>query len=297
MNWQELVIAVLGGDEREAEIARLAAATGATVSAYGFPWPEAGVSGVRRASGPVDAIAGARYALLPIPGLDLRGALFAPAAPEPIVPDAELLARMAAPAHVVLGSADDRLRGAAAEVGVTLHEYEHDRELMMLRGPAIVEGAIGLAIELTDVTIHAANVAVVGFGNVGSLLTRTLVALGAHVTVVARDPVQRATAYAIGAEAVPIDALATIAPDTTMLFSTVPHRLVGRELLERFPPGALMLDLAAPPGGIDLDLARELGHRTAWGRGLGRRAPVTVGASQWAGVRARIEAAERGAQS
>ena len=47
-----------------------------------------------------------------------------------------------------------------------------------------------------DVTIHDADVAVVGHGTIGALLARTLVLLGARVTVVARNPVQRAAARA-----------------------------------------------------------------------------------------------------
>jgi dipicolinate synthase subunit A len=74
-----------------------------------------------------------------------------------------------------------------------------------------------------------------------------------------------------------------------MVFSAVPAPVVGREVLRRLPPGALVMDLAAPPGGVDLELARELGHRAVWARGLGRRAPITVGASQWSGIRRRIE--------
>ena len=34
---------------------------------------------------------------------------------------------------------------------------------------------------------------------------------------------------------------------------------------------------------------RNLGLETVWARGLGSRAPVTVGASQWSGVRPPIE--------
>jgi dipicolinate synthase subunit A len=48
------------------------------------------------------------------------------------------------------------------------------------------------------------------------------------------------------------------------------------------------VDIAAPPGGVDLDLARSLGHRAWWARGMGRRAPVTVGRSQWTGIARRI---------
>lgn len=295
MTFVGIRIAVVGGDEREQEIARLAAAEGADVTAYGFPWPEGGIDGVTPAATAREALRGARYALFPIPGIAADGALFAPASPERIVPDASLLGELASGAHVILGVADENLRRAAGATGLTLHEYEHDVELMLLRGPAIVEGALQQAIEHTRVTIHASPVAVVGHGTIGALLARTLVLLGAHVTVVARNPVQRAAARAAGADAAPLEQLADVAARSAMLFSTVPAaRLVGRDALARMAPGSLVMDLAAPPGGVDLDAARELGLVAVWARGLGRRAPVTVGASQWHGIRRRIEAIEEG---
>jgi dipicolinate synthase subunit A len=109
------------------------------------------------------------------------------------------------------------------------------------------------------------------------------------VTVAARNPVQRADAYAIGARPLPLERLPEEAHRFAMVFSTVPAPVVGAPVLERLPRGALVMDLAAPPGGVDLELARTLGHRAVWARGLGRRAPVTVGASQWSGIRRRIE--------
>jgi dipicolinate synthase subunit A len=285
-------VAVVGGDEREQEIARLAAADGADVRAFGFPWPESGIEGVTPAATAAEAMAGARYALFPIPGIAADGSLFAPSAAAPIVSDEKLLRQLAAGAHVILGAADERLRAAASATGVTLHEYEDDEELMLERGPAIVEGALQQAIANTRVTIHGSPVAVVGHGTIGSLLARTLVLLGAHVTVVARNPVQRAAARAAGADAKPLDGLAEAAGGSAMLFSTVPAAIVGRDALARMAPGSLVMDLAAPPGGIDLDAARELGLVAVWARGLGRRAPVTVGASQWGGIRRQIQAIE-----
>jgi dipicolinate synthase subunit A len=287
-------IAVVGGDEREQEIARLAAADGADVTAYGFPWPDQGIDGVRLAETPEAALRGARYALFPIPGMGADGSLYAPSAPGPIVPTAALLSQLEPGGHVILGTADELLRAAAAEVGVTLHEYEGDVELMLLRGPAIVEGALAAAIASTRVTIHESSVCVVGHGTIGALLARTLVLLGARVTVAARNPVQRAAARAAAADAVSLEALPKLAPRLAMLFSTVPAPVVGRPVLERLPRGALVMDLAAPPGGVDLDTARELGLVAVWARGLGRRAPVTVGASQWLGISRRIAAVEGG---
>jgi dipicolinate synthase subunit A len=64
-------------------------------------------------------------------------------------------------------------------------------------------------------------------------------------------------------------------------------------VLELLPRGSLVLDIAPPPDHADLDLASELGHRAVWARGLGRRAPITVGRSQWTGLRRSIEEIER----
>jgi dipicolinate synthase subunit A len=102
--------------------------------------------------------------------------------------------------------------------------------------------------------------------------------------------VQRAAALAAGAEALALDRLEALAPSFDTVVSTVPAQIVGPAVLRRLPPHALLVDLAAPPGGIDRDAAKELGLTFVWARGMGTRAPVTVGASQWSGIRARIEA-------
>ncbi|MDE0130691.1 MAG: dipicolinate synthase subunit DpsA [bacterium] len=290
--WSERVIAVVGGDHREREIARQAAITGAAVRAYGFPWPAQGIAGVTPCRDPDEVLRDAHYGLLPIPGMAEDGSLYAPHAPGPIVIGREVLGRMAAGAHLILGTADHRLRAEAQAAGVGIVEYEQDRELMLRRGPTIVEGALQRIIELTEITIHGSTIGVVGQGTVGSLLTRTLVLLGAEVLVAARNPVQRAEAEVTGAEAVPLDQLPQHAHRLDMLLSTVPVPVVEKDVLDALPSGSLVMDLAAPPGGVDLDRAAELGHITSWARGLGARAPVTAGASQWDGIRKRIERIE-----
>lgn len=289
VDWSKLVIGMLGGDKREQEIARLAAATGAAVRAYGFPWPEHGIAGVKRVGDPAEALDGARIALFPIPGMAPNGALFAPASSSPIIPHRTLLARMAPGAHIILGWADANLKAHAAALSIKLHEYEWDKGLMLRRGPAIIEGLLKIVIENTAITIHRSHACVVGQGTIGFLLVRYLVALGAHTYVAARNPDQRAAAYVAGAEAHPLEELAEIAPRLEMVFSTVPSAVVTRDVLARLPRSALVVDLAAPPGGVDFAAAKELGITAIWARGLGSRAPVTVGASQWEGIRERIE--------
>jgi dipicolinate synthase subunit A len=296
-DWKSLSIAIVAGDRREQEIARLAAETGADVRAFGFPWPESGIPGVRQMPDAKSAFTGADVALLPIPGIAADGALFAPHCPSRIVPDRDMLAGMRKPAHIILGWTDANLRAHGDALGITFHEYEKDTDLMLLRGPAIVEGMLRLMIERTEFTIHRARIVQVGQGTIGGLVTRTLNALGARVHVAARNKVQRAAAHADGAQAHTLEELEALAPRLDAIVSTVPAQIVGRGVLEKLPKHALLVDLAAPPGGIDRDAAQALGLKFVWARGMGMRAPITVGRSQWGGIRKRIEAIYEGSPS
>jgi len=290
--WRDLCISIVGGDEREQEIARLAALTGSEVRAFGFPWPVGGIEDVILVNSADAAFTDADVVLMPIPLPQTDGSLFAT---HKIIPREELLSLMSPAAHIITGVSDAGMRVAAESLGIEVHEYEHDQALMLLRGPAIVEAALKVIIENTRVTIHKASIGVVGQGNIGTLLTRTLIALGARVTVAARDPVQRATAYAAGASAIAIDGLATAAGSFDMILSTVPAPIITRHVIDQLPPTALVMDLSAPPGGVDLDYAKESGRPAVWARALGRRAPITVGASQWSGIEKIIESIlERG---
>jgi dipicolinate synthase subunit A len=290
VDWQRLTIAMIGGDRREQEIARQAVATRATVRAYAIPWPDEGIPGLHRAASIEAALRDADIALFPIPGIAPDGALHAPGVEERVIPTREALAGMRAPAHIILGWADANLKGHCEALGIELHEYEWDRELMLLRGPAIIEGLIRVIVERTEFTIHRSRVVQVGQGAIGALATRTLIGLGARVHVAARNPEQRAAAYAAGADVGDVDSLAGVLPEADIVLTTVPARVLERPQLERIRPSALIVDMSAPPGGVDWDVARELGLDTVWARGLGNRAPITVGRSQWGGIRKRIEA-------
>jgi dipicolinate synthase subunit A len=293
--WRELRIAVVGGDEREPEIARRAAVTGATVKGHGFPSPPGGIPGVELVESPADAAENADYIFLPIPiGVGLS--VYALHSREPVTADREFFGRARKGAYAFTGRATPELRAAATATGVHVYDYDSDKELMVLRGPAIVEGVLEETIASTDVTIHGAAVVVVGFGTIGQLLARSLRGLGARVHVAARNRAQRAAASADGLLSLTLEELPALGSSLDMVFSTVPAQVVGRALLERLPRGSLVLDIAPPPDHADLALAAELGHRAVWARGMGRRAPVTVGASQWSGLRrfiAEIEYARR----
>jgi dipicolinate synthase subunit A len=120
---------------------------------------------------------------------------------------------------------------------------------LLRRAPAIAAGAIRLAIEHTDVTLHRNPCMVVGFGKVAATIASMLQGLGAHATVAARNPVQLAQAWAMGCVTLPLTALAEHAPHMAVIFYTVPARLFVRDVVRRLGRETVLIDFAAPQVG------------------------------------------------
>ena len=286
VDWKSITLSVLGGDEREQEIARLAAENG-------IPWPDGGIAGVQRCHDTAEALAGASYVLFSVAGFAADGSLFAPHAAAPIYPDSALLADLAPGAHLIVGLTNEMLRNAVSRLDVSVHEYGDDVELTLQRAPAVVEGALAITIANTAEALHHSDVAILGFGTIGKQLTQALMGLGARVHVVARNAIQRASARALGADDYDFTQLDDLLPRMLVVFTTVPQQVLDRGRLERMDSRTLIVDLAAPPGGVMVAAAEELGVQHIWARGLGNRAPITVGRSQWSGIRRRIEEIQR----
>jgi dipicolinate synthase subunit A len=292
--WEGKRVAFIGGDRRESEMALIAKGLGAEPRVFGAPEIPGGIPASPSLQ---DALEGADVAVLPVPLNAPDGSLYAPFADTPIHPDAAALKTMTEAAHVVTGKADELLRAAASEAGVSLHEYEHDTDLMLMRAPAIAEGAIRVAIERSPVTIHGTEIGILGFGRVAATLARSLLALQGRVHVFARRAEARAAAHALGSTPHSFDEINDVFPSLPILYNSVPARVLGEDELRHLPAGALVVDMAAPPGGVDPDAAARLGLDPFWARGLGASAPKTVAASQWIGVDRIVRAALSGSES
>ena len=261
--------------------------------AFGFPWPE----GASKAS-PSQRTRAPRCAERATRSSRSRGSRRTARCsrrlrPNPSSRTTRLSRELASGAHVILGAADARLRAAADATAVTLHEYEGDEELMLLRGPAIVEGALQVAIANT--ARHDPRFV----RHASSDTARSARYSHARSSCSARtSPSPRATRSSGPPRAQPgqrrrrSTRCPSSQPDSAMLVSTVPAPVVGRDVLDRH--GARFAGHG--PGRAARRrrprAASELGLVAVWARGLGRRAPVTVGASQWRGIRKRIQAIE-----
>jgi dipicolinate synthase subunit A len=275
--------AVVGGDGREVEYLRGLRADGAEVRACGLPPEAEDVMGHPQADTPEAAIDGADAVFTTVVHITEEGELYTPGWDGQIYQDA--FANIDPGGTLFIGTSTPETEGYAEEGGFDVVEYGDDDELMYLRAPTIIEGVLGITIDHTDVSIHDSQSVVLGFGRMGFSMTRTLEALGAHTTVVARDGAQLARAREMGARPVHLDDLAEAVSAADMVFNTIPTAVLTRDVLEGMPRDAFVLDLASTPGGTDFDAAEELGIDAVLAPGLGGRAPKTAGRYQWMGLR------------
>lgn len=275
--------AVVGGDGREVEYLRGLQASGAEVRACGLPPAAEEVMGHPQAEAPEDAVEGADAVFTTVVHITEEGELYTPEWDGDI--HQTTFSHIDAGSTLFIGTSTPEIDGYAEENGFDVVEYGDDDELMYLRAPTIIEGVLGITIDHTDVSIHDSQSVVLGFGRMGFSMTRTLEALGAHTTVVARDGAQLARARELGARPVHLDELTAAVSEADMVFNTIPAAVLTRDALEEMPRDSFVLDLASTPGGTDFDAAEELGIDAVLAPGLGGRAPKTAGRYQWMGLR------------
>lgn len=170
------------------------------------------------------------------------------------------------------------VKKAAREANLPMIDYFRRPELECLNAVPTAEGCLALLLQLRQRTIWENDFLVLGYGRVGRAVARRLALLGGHVTVAARSPEQRANARCAGHHAEPLTALADLLPTFDTVINTIPAMVLCRDLLQKLPPEALVIDLASRPGGTDFAAASALGIRAEHAVALpGKCAPRTAG--------------------
>ena len=260
---------VIGGDQRQAELARLLTEDGRTVRTYGLgTWRSGGETSLDRA-------AAADVVILPLPLCRGDGVLNCEEGP---VPTMDLFRRLRPEQRVLAGQVKAAQRREEEACGIALEDYFLREELTVANAAATAEAAVQVAMENLERTMLGMNCLVVGFGRIGKLLSNRLHGLGARVTASARKPGDLAWIRAYGWRALETGALSGRLASFDAVFNTVPSLILDRPLLEQLPPGCLCVDLASVQG-INAAAAEELGLPHVWARSLpGRLVPRTAAA-------------------
>lgn len=123
-----------------------------------------------------------------------------------------------------------------------------DDETTVLENARLTAEAALLAVMLQrQESLHGTRCLIVGYGRIGTYLTRLLSAVGADCTVYARRAASRTLAAGFGYR--------TAAPDTVRtpydyVFNTVPAQALTRTELAALPDFCTWVELASSPGGL-----------------------------------------------
>ncbi|QGT99658.1 Dipicolinate synthase subunit A [Candidatus Syntrophocurvum alkaliphilum] len=272
-----LKISVIGGDERELILISELVTMGATVTVTGFPKDRV-CHGAFVVDSVNEALKSAEAVILPLPGTNTEGVIRAVFAENQLKLTEQGIANLGPNNLVIIGSAREYLKEWSEKYGFKLLEIIEMDDLAILNSIPTAEGAIQIAMEQTPITIHGSNICVIGFGRVAVTLARSLKALGAEVTAVARNQGQLARAYEMGLKIADYDHLKEITNNSDIIYNTVPAMMLDKSTLKYCNPDAVIIDLAAQPGGTDFEAANSYGLKAILAPGLpGKVAPTTAG--------------------
>lgn len=165
---------------------------------------------------------------------------------------------------------------------IEIYDLMKNEPLTIANAISTAEGAIQIAMEETDITIHNSKILILGFGRIGKILAKDLQALGAKVTCEARNDSDISWIKAYGYKSLDLNELGRVDGECSVLekydiiFNTIPHLILDKEKLEKVSKNCLIIDLASKPGGVDFEECDKLGIKNKWALALpGKVAPVT----------------------
>ncbi len=152
--------------------------------------------------------------------------------------------------------------------GLRYVNYMMDEELAMGNAVLTAEAALWTAMEQSGRAMWKSRALVTGFGRIASVLTARLIAMGAQVTVAARNAAQRARAEAMGAVSRSIPLGRETVKDKEVIFNTIPAEVFGREEIEALDEECILVDLASAPFGADETYVRNFNKKYVRATGL-----------------------------
>ncbi len=274
-------IAVIGGDARYIELIRyLNQLDGYAVQIVGYEQLKEKFGFVNKLNVHINELERDQLdvVILPLQGIDQDGIVQAPFSNEAIQLPDDWFKSLNRSTQIFTGVANDHLVAATIGANLKLTPLMARDDVAIYNSIPTAEGAIMLAMEKTESTIHGANVFVTGFGRVGQTVANKFAALGANVSVCSISSTDLARATEIGLGAIAIEDLKDHADRCNILINTIPALVIDANIIESLSEETLIIDLASSPGGVDFESAKSRGIEAILAPGLpGIVAPKTAG--------------------
>lgn len=268
----------IGGDARQLEVIKKFIELDASVTLIGFDNLESNFIGATKKELSLDVLQETNALILPIVGTDDEGFVESIFCSKPIQLTDKHFESLNENVTIYTGMAKPFLKDRCQAHQLNLIEILDRDDVAIYNSIPTVEGALMMAIQNTDITIHGSTCIVLGLGRVGISMARALHALGAHVRVGARKPEHLARIYEMGLSPFELSDLAEQVDDVDIVYNTIPKMIVTAQIIARMPQHTLIIDLASKPGGTDFRYAEKRGIKALLAPGLpGIVAPKTAG--------------------
>ncbi|WP_435163173.1 dipicolinate synthase subunit DpsA [Paenibacillus glycanilyticus] len=271
-------ILLLGGDARQLEVIRKFTELDATVTVSGFDGLHSSLDGAVQAEFDESLFDDIDALLLPAVGTDDNGFIHAVFSDRQMQLEDGHIARLPKHCKVYAGMARPYLRELCEKHQIGLIELFDRDDVAIYNSIPTAEGAIMMAIQNTDITIHGSTSMVLGFGRTGFTMARTLQSLGAKVLIGVRRSEHFARAAEMGFTPFYTSQLLQNTGNIDLLFNTIPTMIVTAQIIANLPSRTVIIDLASKPGGTDFRFAEKRGIKAILAPGLpGIVAPKTAG--------------------
>lgn len=271
-------VAFIGGDARQLEVIKKCIQLDANVTLIGFDNLESSFTGATKRPLTCDVLKDVDALILPVVGTDEQGFVESIFCSKPPQLREEHVSSLPKHCVVYTGMAKPYLTLLLSKYQISLVELLERDDVAIYNSIPTVEGALMMAIQNTDITIHGSHVIVLGLGRTGMSLARALHALGARVRVGARRPEHIARIYEMGLTPFHISECKQQVVNADIVFNTIPTLVLNAEVIAQLPQTALIIDLASKPGGTDFRFAERRGIKALLAPGLpGIVAPKTAG--------------------
>ncbi|MFB9329753.1 dipicolinate synthase subunit DpsA [Paenibacillus aurantiacus] len=271
-------VVLLGGDARQLEVIRKLTELDASVTVAGFDQLRTPLDGAIQAEFSPELFQAADALILPAVGTDDDGRVMTVFSDQELILTSEEVSKLPKHCTVYAGMAKPYLRELCGKHNIALVELFDRDDVAIYNSIPTAEGALMMAIQNTDITIHGSSCMVLGIGRTGLTLARTLQGLGAKVKVGIRKEEHFARAYEMGFEPFYLKDLLPQVGNIDLLFNTIPTMIVTAQIIANLPSRAVIIDLASKPGGTDFRFAEKRGIKALLAPGLpGIVAPKTAG--------------------
>lgn len=130
------------------------------------------------------------------------------------------------------------------------------------------EGTILTIISNTDFTIHCSNILILGYGNIGKVLSKMLHGMGANVFCEARNKKDIALIEAMGYNSIELSELNKHIGNMDVIINTIPAMIMDESRLNLVKKSCLIVDLSSQPGGVNFEYANKQKIKVIWALSL-----------------------------